>query len=141
MEPFGEGARVMESIVATLQARQREQDLAEVDAGRVGIRIAARVGPDASKIDQKLHAIAIEQEAEEARALAARRPVDLIERHVDAGSRSLVAAVEQLGAHRLDLGQVSKDLVAVARQALAVDRALVKIADERARSARASDGG
>jgi hypothetical protein len=67
--------------------------------------------------------------------------VDLIERHVDAGSRSLVAAVEQLGAHRLDLGQVSKDLVAVARQALAVDRALVKIADERARSARASDGG
>jgi len=70
------------------------------------------------------------------RALAARRPVDLIERHVDAGSRSLVAAVEQLAAHRLDLGQVSKDLVAAARGALAVDRALVEIADERARAAR-----
>jgi len=34
------------------------------------------------------------------------------------------------------LGQVSKDLVAVARKALAVDKALVKIADERARAAR-----
>ena len=34
------------------------------------------------------------------------------------------------------LGQVSKVLVAVARQALAVDRALVKLADERARAAR-----
>jgi hypothetical protein len=70
------------------------------------------------------------------RALDARRPEDLIERHVDAGSRSLVAAVEQPGAHRLDLGQVSKDLVAAARGGLAVDRALVEIADERARAAR-----
>ena len=70
------------------------------------------------------------------RGLAARRPVDLNERHVDAGSRILVAAVEQLAAHRLELGQVSKDLVAAARGALAVDRALVEIADERARAAR-----
>ena len=33
-------------------------------------------------------------------------------------------------------GRVSKDLVAVARKALAVDKALVKIADERVRGAR-----
>jgi len=39
-------------------------------------------------------------------------------------------------AHRLELGPVSKDLVAVARQALAVDRALVEIANERAQAAR-----
>jgi hypothetical protein len=126
----------MNSIVEILQERQREADLAEIDAQRVGITKFAKVGPDANKIDQKLHTIAIEQEAEEARALAARRPVDLIERHVDAGSRSLVAAVEQLAAHRADLGQVAKDLVAVAQQALAVDRALVQIADERSRAAR-----
>jgi hypothetical protein len=126
----------MNSIVEILQLRQREADLAAVDAQRVGVRIEAKVGPSASKIDEKLHAAAIEQEAEEARALAARRPVDLIERHVDAGSRSLVAAVEQLAAHRAELGQVAKDLVAVAQQALAVDRALVRIADERARAAR-----
>jgi len=46
-----------------------------------------------------------------------------------------------MASHRLELGQVPKDLVAAARQALAVDRALVKIADERARAARASYGG
>jgi hypothetical protein len=39
--------------------------------------------------------------------------------------------------HRPDLGRLPKDLVAAARQALAVDRALVKIADERAGAARA----
>jgi hypothetical protein len=39
-------------------------------------------------------------------------------------------------AHRLELGQVSKDLGAVARQALAVDRALEKLADERVWEAR-----
>lgn len=86
-------------------------------------------------------AIANLQERQEAAALAARRPVDLIERHVDAGPRSLVAAVEQSAAHRLDLGHVSKDLVSVARPALAVDKALARLADERARAARASDGG
>ena len=78
--------------------------------------VFAKVGTDASgKSDQAMMAVAHEQEREEAAALAARRPVDLIERHVDAGSWSLVAAVEQLAAHRLDLGQVSKDLAAVAR--------------------------
>jgi len=44
-------------------------------------------------------------------------------------------------AHRLELGLVSKDRVAVARQALAIDRAPVRLANERARAARASDGG
>jgi hypothetical protein len=120
----------MESIVAILQARQREADLAEIDAQRVGITKRGKVGPDpSSKSDAAMIALSHLEEDREALALAARRGVDQIERHVDAGSRSLVAAVEQL---------VSKDLVAVARQALAVDRALVKIADERARAARAS---
>jgi hypothetical protein len=129
----------MESIVAILQARQREADLAEIDAQRVGITKRGKVGPDpSSKSDAAMIALSHLEEDREALALAARRGVDQIERHVDAGSRSLVAAVEQLAAHRLELGQVSKDLVAVARQALAVDRALVKIADERARAARAS---
>jgi hypothetical protein len=136
MEPFGEGARLMESIVAILQERQREADLAEIDAGRVGIRIAARVGPDASKGDAAMLAIAHEQERQEAAALAARRGVDQIERHVDAGARSLVHACEKAAALRVDLGLAGMDLVAAARQALAVDRALVRLADERARAAR-----
>jgi hypothetical protein len=41
----------------------------------------------------------------------------------------------------VDLGSLGPDLVAVAKQALAVDSALVEIADERAREAWASDGG
>ena len=128
----------MIDIVEVLRERQHEADMAEQEAQRVGITKFAKVGPGAGKGDQALLAIAHEQERHEAAALAARRPLDLVERHVDAGSRSLVAAVEQLAAHRLDLGQVSKDLVAVARGALEVDRALVRLADERARAARAS---
>jgi hypothetical protein len=54
----------------------------------------------------------------------------------DAGARSLVHACEKAAALRVDLGLAGMDLVAAARQALAVDRALVRLADERARAAR-----
>ena len=50
------------------------------------------------------------------------------------------ATEARVAAHRLDLEQVSKDLVAAARQVLAVDEALVRLANERARATRASDG-
>lgn len=132
----------MEGIVAILQERQREADLAEIDAQRVGITRPGRNGPEASSSGDDAREAALHmEERREAAALAVRRPVDQVERHVDAGARSLVRAAETAARLRLELGPVSKDLVAVARQALAVDKALVRLADERARAARASDGG
>jgi len=132
----------MESIVAILQERQREADLALVDAERVGVRVEAKVGPEMSgKTDAKMVALAHLEEHREAAAIMARQPVDAVERYVDVAARNLVAAAEVVARIRLDLGSVGKDLVAVARGALEVDRALVRLADERARAARASDGG
>jgi len=99
-------------------------------------------GPDGSAShEQAMILRAHEQERQEAAALAARRGVDQVERYVDAGARSLVHAAEVAARHRVDLGPLRRDLVAAARGALEVDRALVKLADERARAARASDGG
>lgn len=127
----------MIDIVEILRERQHEADMAEQEAQRVGITKFAKVGPDPSgRSDQAMIALAHEQDRHEAAALEARRPVDQVEKHVEAGARSLVRAAETAARFRLDLGSVGKDLVAVARQALEVDRALVRLADERARSAR-----
>jgi uncharacterized membrane protein len=115
----------------------REQDLAVIDAERVGITEGAKVGRDLSgKSDQAMIAMPHEQEWQEAAALAARQPVDAVERYADVADRNLVAAAETAPRLRVDLRSVGKDLVAVARQALAVDRALVRLADERVREAR-----
>jgi argininosuccinate synthase len=60
----------------------------------------------------------------------------MVERHADVAARNLVAAAETAARLPVDLGQVGKDLVAIARGALAVEKALVRLADERARAAR-----
>ena len=132
----------MIDIVEVLRERQHEADMAEQEAQRVGITKFAKVGPDPSgRSDQAMIALAHEQDRHEAAALMARQPVDAVERYADVAARNLVAGAEMAARLRVDLGSVGRDLVAVARQALALDRALVKLADERARAARASDGG
>jgi tRNA(Phe) wybutosine-synthesizing methylase Tyw3 len=88
-----------------------------------------------------LIALANEQERQEALALAARQPVDAVERYANVAARNLVVAAETAARLRVDLGSVGKDLVSVAKACLAVDRSLLQLAEERARAARASDGG
>jgi len=61
-----------------------------------------------------------------------------VEAHVAAAACNLVGAAERAAALKVDLGPVRLDLVAVARPALAIDPALVVLAGEEGRLARAS---
>jgi hypothetical protein len=113
-----------------------------LDAQRVGITRFAKNGPDRSASrDAAMLALVLEEERQEAAALAARQPVDHVERYAGMAARNLVVAAETAARLRVDLGPVGKDLVAAARGALEVDRALVRLADEMARAARSGDGG
>jgi hypothetical protein len=65
--------------------------------------------------------------------------VDLIEAYVAAAARSLVSRAEKVGKLKVDLGPNSLRLVTIAREVLDLDRALVRLAEERAAQARGGD--
>lgn len=84
-----------------------------------------------------LQARAARVERQDAIVIAARASIDFVEAAVSNGARSLVMACERAG--RANLGPVGRDLVAVAHLVLEVDRALVRLAYERAEGARGQD--
>ena len=82
---------------------------AEIDAQRVGITKFAKVGTDLpGKSDAAMIALAHQEEDREATALAARQPVDPVERYADAAARNLVAAAETAARLREDLGSLGR---------------------------------